>query len=64
MDVATADDQETATKMVDLQTTVVETPWRELTFLELSIRPALPTDLIRSPFLAGPAGGCGWHAHC
>jgi hypothetical protein len=33
---------------------------------ELSIRPALPTDLTltRSPFLAGPAGGCGWHARC
>ena len=53
-------------KIVDLQTTVVGTPWRELTFLELSIRPALPTDLTlaRSPFLAGPAGGCGWHARC
>jgi hypothetical protein len=33
VDVATADDQEAATKMVDLQTTVVGTPWRELTFL-------------------------------
>jgi hypothetical protein len=49
---ATADDQEAATKLVELQTTVVGTPWRELTFLALSIRPALPTDLTltRSPF--------------
>jgi galactonate dehydratase len=35
VDVATADDQEAAMKIVDLQTTVVGTPWRELTFLEL-----------------------------
>jgi hypothetical protein len=38
VDVATADDQEAATKMVDLQTTVVGTPRRELTFLELRTR--------------------------
>jgi hypothetical protein len=47
--------------MADLQTTVVETPWRELTFLELSIRPALPTDL--DPFtLSSWPGGRLWLA--
>ena len=52
-------------KIVDLQTTVVGTPWRELTLLELTIRPTLPDlTLARSPFLAGPAGGCGWHVRC
>jgi galactonate dehydratase len=35
VDVAAADDQEAAMKIVDLQTTVVGTPWRELTLLEL-----------------------------
>jgi hypothetical protein len=48
-------------KIVDLQTTVVGTPWRELTFLELSIRPALPTDL--DPFtLSSWPGGRLWLA--
>lgn len=38
----------------------------ELAKMELSIRPALPADLTltRLPFLAGPAGGCGWHTRC
>src|SRR5512133_2784111 len=40
-------------------TSAILTPWP-------NVWPAFPTDLTltRSPFLAGLAGGCGWHACC
>jgi hypothetical protein len=51
---ATAHDQEAAMKIVDLQTTVVGTPWRELTFLAGRVHGAAFREAYLHPSLACP----------